>query len=92
MAEMRTSFLSKQCLQFEHNIMTELTFYAMQVTLLDSLRKRCNFVEKAIQQVGLHNTEVVWGRAEEVGQSQQHREVRACLMFTMFSLCITPVR
>ncbi|DBA96341.1 TPA: hypothetical protein ACH3X3_002516 [Trebouxia sp. C0006] len=46
-----------------------------QVTLLDSLRKRCIFVEKAIKEVGVQNTNVVWARAEEAGQSQQHREV-----------------
>jgi len=32
-------------------------------------------VEKAIKEVGVHNTNVVWARAEEAGQSQQHREV-----------------
>ena len=48
---------------------------AVQVTLLDSLRKRCIFVEKAIKEVGVQNTNVVWARAEEAGQSQQHREV-----------------
>lgn len=47
----------------------------VQVTLLDSLRKRCIFVEKAIKQVGVQNANVVWARAEEAGQSQQHREV-----------------
>lgn len=49
---------------------------AEQVTLLDSLRKRCHFVEKAVRHIGLQNTEVVWARAEDAGQSQRHREVR----------------
>ena len=48
---------------------------AKQVTLLDSLRKRCTFVERAVKQVGLQNTRVVWARAEEAGQSSDHREV-----------------
>ena len=53
----------------------------MQITLLDSLRKRCNFVEAATQQVGLQNVKVVWARAEEAGQDFQHREVSpACLV------------
>lgn len=47
----------------------------LQVTLLDSLRKRCSFVEAATQQVGLTNVKVVWARAEEAGQDLQHREV-----------------
>ena len=46
-----------------------------QVTLLDSLRKRCEFVESATKQVGLGNVQVVWARAEEAGQNLQHREV-----------------
>lgn len=46
-----------------------------QVTLLDSLRKRCDFVESATKQVGLGNVKVVWARAEEAGQDLQHREV-----------------
>ena len=60
---------------------------AEQVTLLDSLRKRCHFVEKAIQDVGLQNTKVVWARAEEAGQSQQHREVRFCLLLNSRPSC-----
>ena len=46
--------------------------------MLDSLRKRCNFMDNAVQQLGLQNVEVLWARAEEAGQSQQHREVATC--------------
>ncbi|KAL3161900.1 hypothetical protein ABBQ38_008987 [Trebouxia sp. C0009 RCD-2024] len=48
---------------------------AWKVTLLDSLRKRCQFVEMAVQHIGIQNIQVVWSRAEEAGQSQKHREV-----------------
>jgi len=64
---------------FSPSLETCQTFFtkgcAVQVTLLDSLRKRCIFVEKAMKEVGVQNTTVVWARAEEAGQSQRHREV-----------------
>ena len=62
-----------------------------QVTLLDSLRKRCHFVEKAVQHIGLQNTNVVWARAEEAGQSQQHREVRIVMLQTHHLFASFPV-
>lgn len=47
----------------------------LQVTLLDSLRKRCTFVQAATARLGLQNVRSVWARAEEAGQDLQHREV-----------------
>ncbi|KAG1671075.1 hypothetical protein FOA52_000747 [Chlamydomonas sp. UWO 241] len=44
-----------------------------KVTLLDSLRKRCDFLEAAVEKAGLSNVSVVWSRAEDGGQSAQHR-------------------
>jgi hypothetical protein len=38
-----------------------------QVTLLDSLQKRCNFSKQAILATQLGNVDVEWGRAEVVG-------------------------
>ncbi|XP_062228581.1 uncharacterized protein LOC133926590 [Phragmites australis] len=43
-------------------------------TLLESMRKRCTFLEHAIEVMGLSNVEVVCDRAENVGQSLDYRE------------------
>jgi 16S rRNA (guanine527-N7)-methyltransferase len=39
-----------------------------QVTLLDSLKKRCSFLEAAAVRAGASNITVVWARAEEGGR------------------------
>ncbi|XP_071711760.1 uncharacterized protein [Rutidosis leptorrhynchoides] len=46
-----------------------------QVTLLESLNKRCVFLEHAIGAIGLSNVKVIRGRAEDVGQNLEFREV-----------------
>ena len=46
----------------------------MQVCLLDSLRKRCDFVEGALARLGIGNARTLWGRAETLGQDAAHRE------------------
>ncbi|GJW44867.1 ribosomal RNA small subunit methyltransferase G [Tanacetum coccineum] len=46
-----------------------------KVTLLESLNKRCVFLEHAIGLIGLSNVKVVRGRAEDVGQNIEFREV-----------------
>ncbi|GFR45265.1 hypothetical protein Agub_g6371 [Astrephomene gubernaculifera] len=45
-----------------------------KVTLLDSLRKRCDFLREAAERAGLSNVEVVWCRAEEGGRRPELRE------------------
>ncbi|GAB4821340.1 hypothetical protein N2152v2_008386 [Parachlorella kessleri] len=45
-----------------------------QVTLLDSLQKRCTFMEHAAAACGLANVSVRWARAEEAGQDPGLRE------------------
>lgn len=45
-----------------------------KVTLLDSLRKRCDFLREAAARAGLTNVEVVWCRAEEGGQRPELRQ------------------
>ena len=47
---------------------------AMQVTLLDSLRKRCDFVQSSVTSLGISNAAVLWGRAETLAQDASHRE------------------
>jgi 16S rRNA (guanine527-N7)-methyltransferase len=43
-------------------------------TLLDTLRKRTEFLERATRELGLTNVEVVWGRAEDLGRDETRRE------------------
>ncbi|KAI4326672.1 hypothetical protein MLD38_031960 [Melastoma candidum] len=45
-----------------------------QVTLLESMKKRCTFLEQAVRITELTNVEVVRGRAEDLGRSLQFRE------------------
>ena len=44
-----------------------------QVVLLDSLRKRCSFVEGAAVAVGAANAQTLWARAEAAGQDPCQR-------------------
>ncbi|KAL5225294.1 hypothetical protein ABZP36_011933 [Zizania latifolia] len=43
-------------------------------TLLESMRKRCSFLEHIVEVMGLSNVDVVCDRAENVGQSPDFRE------------------
>ena len=43
-------------------------------TLLDTLRKRTNFLEATTREIGLTNVDVVWGRAEDLGRDEKWRE------------------
>nr|CAB3467640.1 unnamed protein product [Digitaria exilis] len=43
-------------------------------TLLESMKKRCTFLEHAVESMGLSNVDVVCDRAENVGQSLDYRE------------------
>lgn len=45
-----------------------------QVTVLDSLKKRCDFVSGTLHDLGIRNVDVLWGRAETAGQDPEHRE------------------
>ena len=36
--------------------------------MLDSLRKRCEFVRGAVAGMGITDAETLWGRAEALGQ------------------------
>lgn len=44
------------------------------VTLLDSLNKRINFLKEVSNTLGLTNMEFIHGRAEDFGKSEQYRE------------------
>ncbi|MGD9568249.1 MAG: 16S rRNA (guanine(527)-N(7))-methyltransferase RsmG [Sedimentibacter sp.] len=45
-----------------------------QVTLLDSLRKRIDFLAEVAKALNLKNIELIHGRAEEFGQNKDYRE------------------
>ena len=49
--------------------------FHLQVRMLDSLGKRCDFVQGAVASLGINNAKTVWGRAETLGQDAGHREV-----------------
>ncbi|KAK1433795.1 hypothetical protein QVD17_10712 [Tagetes erecta] len=46
-----------------------------KLTLLESLNKRCVFLEHVVGLIGLSNVTVMRGRAEDVGQNVEFREV-----------------
>lgn len=47
----------------------------LDVTLLDSLNKRITFLNEVIKDLGLKNIEAIHGRAEELGRTEEYREV-----------------
>ncbi|MEH2072763.1 MAG: 16S rRNA (guanine(527)-N(7))-methyltransferase RsmG [Nostoc sp.] len=44
------------------------------ITLMDSTRKKINFIEKVLTELALINTKTLVGRAEEIGQQTEHRQ------------------
>lgn len=47
---------------------------SLQVTLMDSLNKRINFLNEVISALGLSGVETVHSRAEELGKNKNYRE------------------
>lgn len=52
----------------------------LSFTLVDSLRKRVQFMQEASARLGLSNVQALHGRAEEIGQSRTHREQYDCVL------------
>lgn len=46
----------------------------MEITLLDSLNKRIQFLDVVADDLGLENVELIHGRAEDFGQNPDYRE------------------
>ena len=46
----------------------------INITLLDSLRKRTNYLENLVINLGLKDVEIIHGRAEEYGNKEDYRE------------------
>lgn len=53
-----------------------LKIYLPQIefALLDSNKRKINFLKRAAEKMGLEKVEMLWGRAEELGQDRNHRE------------------
>lgn len=52
----------------------QIAFPAASVTLLESLTKRCIFLQQVVDTLGLDNAAVLDGRAEELGRDPRYRE------------------
>lgn len=62
-------------------LVLKIAFPELQVTLLDSLNKRINFLNTVIDELGLSGVETVHGRAEDYAKPGQLRE--------RFDLCVS---
>ncbi|MBD2629363.1 16S rRNA (guanine(527)-N(7))-methyltransferase RsmG [Trichormus variabilis] len=51
-----------------------IIFPNSQITLLDSTRKKINFIDSILSNLSLTNTKTLVGRAEEIGQENKHRQ------------------
>lgn len=56
------------------SIPLKIAFPQLQVTIVDSLNKRINFLEHLARELKLENTYFVHDRAETFGQKQEYRE------------------
>jgi 16S rRNA (guanine527-N7)-methyltransferase len=52
----------------------KIAWPAIHLTLLESVGKKCRFLEQACEALGLDNSEVVEGRAEDFGRDANRRE------------------
>ncbi len=52
----------------------KIAFPHLQITLLDSLKKRIGFLNEVIGQLGLEQIQTIHGRAEEYARKKEHRE------------------
>ncbi len=56
------------------SIPLKICFPNLQVTIVDSLKKRIHFLETLIDTLNLENVRVIHSRAEDVGQDKKYRE------------------
>ena len=59
----------------------KIAFPHLNIVLLDSLRKRVDFLNEAIRGMGLKQITAIHGRAEEFGQNKRYRQ--------QFDLCVS---
>lgn len=56
------------------SIPLKICFPELQVTIVDSLKKRITFLEHLIEELELENVQVFHSRAEDFGKTKQYRE------------------
>lgn len=59
----------------------KIVFPQLQITLMDSLNKRVNFLNEVIEKLGLQGISAIHGRAEDLGRDVKHRE--------QYDLCVS---
>jgi len=52
----------------------KIVYPSLRLTLVESVGKKADFCRHIVGELGLENVEVIQGRAEEIGQHQDHRE------------------
>lgn len=52
----------------------KIAFPELEITLLDSLNKRINFLNEVIGKLGLEEIQAIHGRAEDYGRDREYRE------------------
>lgn len=52
----------------------KIIFPRMRLTLVDSVRKKTDFCQYIVDQIGLTEVEIIQDRAENIGQNTAHRE------------------
>ena len=57
----------------------KIAFPHLQITLLDSLNKRLNFLNEVIEQLGLTGIQTVHGRAEDAARKAEYREAKKAI-------------
>ena len=68
----------------------KIAFPHLEACLLDSLKKRVNFLEETFQMLKLENITAIHGRAEEYAKNKQYREhmISVCpVRFQIWQLC-----
>lgn len=46
----------------------------LKITLLDSLKKRCGFLERLAEELEISDIRILWGRAEDLARNGEYRE------------------
>lgn len=52
----------------------KILYPTLQLTLVDSVAKKCHFLQTVANELGLNGVKVISGRAEELGQMTMYRE------------------
>lgn len=52
----------------------KIAFPGLEVTLVDSVRKKLSFLDAVIEDLGLEGVRTLHGRAEDIGRDARHRE------------------